>query len=292
MRHRTVLLLAIAVLAAACAGKRPVVPADQLWTDANRAYEDEAWQLAIERYKALLDQHPFDEHAEDAELRIARAYYLAQNFTEAIAAFENFERMHPTSKNLAEVEYHRGMSYALQHGTSDRDPRFATSALTAFRNVIDRFPGTPWAEKAALRIRECREELARHEGVVASYYLERSSLRAAEARLAMLLQDYADTDAAAAMLSDFARAWRRRGEDEPATLALETLVYHHPDSPEGVRAEARLAKDGDSGPAAADPLPDLLAWIKTASTTEERRNVPQPVSAFPDVPPGTPGVPY
>lgn len=288
--RRVALVLALAIGIGSCAGKEQVPPSGTLWTEANQAFEDEAWQLAIERYKALLDQHPFDPNAEEAELRIARAYYLAEEFPEAIAAFENFERMHPTSANLAEVEYHRGMSYALQHGTTDRDQRFAASALTSFRNVIDRFPDTPWAEKAELRIRECREALARHEGVVASYYLGRESLRAAEARLAMVLHDYPETDAAATLLDDFAEAWRHRGEEEPATLALATLVYHHPESPEGVRARSSL---GDRAPAeGSDPLPDLIAWIETASTTEERLDVPRAVSAFPDAPPGMPGSPY
>jgi outer membrane protein assembly factor BamD len=293
MRMTRVVALALLVplALAGCAGKRPIPPAETLWSEANQALDDEAWEVAIERYKALLDQHPFDAHAEEAELRIARAYYLAERFPEAIAAFENFERMHPTSKNLAEVEYHRGMSYALQQGTADRDQRFARSALTSFRNVIDRFPGTPWATRAELRIRECREALARHEGLVAEFYLGRHSLRAAEARLAMLLKEYPDTDAAANVLGDFATAWRKRGERKPATLALETLLYHHPQSPEGVRAQAQLG--GETARPTDDPLPDLLGWIKTASTTKERLDVPRAISAFPDAPAGTtPGTPY
>jgi len=291
IRRVALMALVVPLALGACAGKRQITPAETLWTEANEALGDEAWDLAIERYKALLDQHPFDPHAEEAEFRIARAYYLAQKFPEAIAAFENFERMHPTSANLAEVEYHRGLSYALQHGTADRDQRFASSALTSFRNVIDRFPGTPWAHRAELRIRECRESLARHEGVVASFYLDRESLRAAEARLAMLLHDYPETDAAVTMLEDFALTWRERGEPEAAKLAVQTLRYHHPDAPEAARAAAELGIDVPEAPT--DPLPELLAWIATASTTKERLEVPRSVSAFPDAPAGsTPGTPY
>jgi len=291
MIRRVALVLVVPLTMVACAGKRQIPPAETLWAEANEALDDEAWDLAIERYKALLDQHPFDSHAEEAEFRIARAYYLAEQFPEAIAAFENFERMHPTSSNLAEVEYHRGLSYALQHGTADRDQRFAASALTSFRNVIDRFPGTSWAKRSELRIRECREALARHEGVVASYYLDRESLRAAEARLAMLLHDFPETDAAATMLGDFARTWRKRGEPEAATLAIQTLWYHHPEAPEASRARADLGIDVPK--TSTDPLPELLTWIATASTTKERLDVPRSISAFPDAPAGsTPGTPY
>src|SRR5262245_59196603 len=174
-------MLAVAVLvvivAVGCAGKKPVVPADDLWTEGNNAFDDEAYDYAIQKYKALLDQYPFDPHAEEAELKIAQAYYAAERYPEAIAAFGNFERMHPTSAALPSVEYHRGLAYLAQYTTADRDQQALTNALNSFRNIVDRSPDTPWAERAQLRIRECREALARHEQQVALYYLERESMR-------------------------------------------------------------------------------------------------------------------
>src|SRR5512138_39408 len=99
--RRAVVVVACLALAGCAAGKRPVVPADQLWSEGNQAMSDEAWDVAIDKYKALLDQHPFDPNAEEAELKIAQAYYYAERFPEAIASFADFERMHPTSPNLA-----------------------------------------------------------------------------------------------------------------------------------------------------------------------------------------------
>jgi outer membrane protein assembly factor BamD len=134
---------ALVVAIAGCAGKKAPVPADQLWTEGNASFEDEAYDYAIEKYKALLDQYPFDQHAEEAELKIAQAYYAAERYPEAIAAFSNFERMHPTSTFLPTTEYHRGLSYLAQYTTADRDQQAVTNALNTFRNIVDRFPGTP-----------------------------------------------------------------------------------------------------------------------------------------------------
>src|SRR5215468_2459770 len=98
MMRAAIAVVLVGVLGAlGCSGKKPIVPADTLWTEANDAYNDEAYDLAIQKYKALLDQYPFDPHAEEAELKIAQAYYAVQRYPEAIAAFGNFERMHPTS---------------------------------------------------------------------------------------------------------------------------------------------------------------------------------------------------
>src|SRR5262245_30482460 len=220
MLLRALLVATVAVgILGGCAGKKPVLPADQLWSEGNAAYDDEAYDFAIQKYKALLDQYPFDPNAEEAELKIANAYYAAERYPEAIAAYGNFERMHPTSAFLPSTEYHRGLSYMAQASTSDRDQQPITSALTTFRNIVDRFPGTPWADRSQLRIVECRESLARHEGQVASYYLDQNSMRAAEFRLRGLLTEYPETDAAADALFEFGQEYEEREDMDGARLA-------------------------------------------------------------------------
>lgn len=269
----------LATALAGCAGKKPVVPADQLWTEANESYDDEAYDYAIQKYKALLDQYPFDPHAEEAELKIAQAYYAAERYPEAIAAFGNFERMHPTSSFLPSTEYHRGLSYLAQYSTADRDQQPVTNALTTFRNIVDRFPGTPWAERSQLRIRECREALARHEADVASYYLEHESMRAAEFRLRGLLTDFPETDAAADTLFMFGRAYEARDDADGARLAYATLVRHHPNVPNARTAREQL---GAADTATVDPLPALVGYLDTARSRPDRTAVPRTVSAYPD----------
>ena len=282
MRRRVVGALVVALVALGCASKKPIIPPEKLWSEGEEAFKDEAYELAAERYKALLDQHPFDARAEEAELKIAQSHYLAGRYAEAIAAFGDFERMHPTSPELASVEYHLGMSYLAQASTSDRDQQAHRNALTYFRNLTDRFPASPWAEKARLRVRECREALAKHEANIARYYLKQKNLKAAEARLRGLLTDYPETDAAAEALYAFAQAYAARDEAEGATLALATLARHHASGPHGREAQRRLADakvsvDGD------DPLQLLIARIDRMREQADRQKLPTTVSAYPDI---------
>jgi outer membrane protein assembly factor BamD len=282
MRGRWVGALVVALVAVACSGKKPVVPPEKLWSEGDKAFSDEAYEYAVDRYKALLDQHPFDPRAEEAELRIAQSYYLSHRYAEAIAAFGDFERMHPTSPSLPLVEYHLGMSYLAQASTSDRDQQAHTNALTYFRNLIDRFPQSAYADKARLRMRECREALAKHESDVARYYLRQGNLKAAEARLRGLLTEYPESEATAQALHDFAVAYTKREETEVANLALATLVRYHPDGPLGRDAKEQLT----SGAAALDgqdPLPLLVGRIDRMREQADRQNVPRTVSAYPEI---------
>jgi outer membrane protein assembly factor BamD len=284
MRIRaTVLAIALAATFVGCAGKKPPQPADQLWSEANEHFEDEAYDYAIQKYKALLDQYPFDPHAEEAELKIAQAYYAAQRYPEAIAAFGNFERMHPTSEFLPSTEYYRGLAYVAQYSTADRDQQAITNALTTFRSIADRFPGTPWAERSQLRMRECREALARHEAQVATWYLDKNSMRAAESRLHTMLTEYPDTDATAETLYAFGRAYADRDDPAASKLAYATLLRHHPDGPWAASARDALGSDGTgTDGAGADPLPAFVSFLDAASTRPDRMAVPRTVSAYPD----------
>ncbi|HXJ35190.1 MAG TPA: outer membrane protein assembly factor BamD [Candidatus Eisenbacteria bacterium] len=275
------LVVAVVLVAGAlgCAGKKPTLPADELWTEANEAFEDEAYDYAVQKYKALLDQYPFDAHAEEAELKIAQAYYQADRYPEAIAAFGNFERMHPTSPFLPSVEYYRGLSYMAQYTTADRDQQAIKNALTSFHNIVDRFPNTPWAERANIRIRECREALARHEAEVATYYLRRKSIRAAESRLRGLLTEYPETDATADVLATFGAAYTDREETEGAKLAYETILQLRPQGPLGEEARKELGSDP---PPTDEALPKLVAFIDSSRVRPDRVAVPKAVSAYPD----------
>jgi outer membrane protein assembly factor BamD len=269
--------LLVALLCAACGShKRPSVPSDKLWADGGQAMQDEAWDLAVQDYKQLLEQYPFDPNAEEAEVNIAEAYFNEGRYPEAIAAFGDFERMHPTSDNLAQIEYRRGMAYLAQHRSADRDQQAIKNALDSFRNLAERYPGTPWATRADLRVRECREELAEHDAGIARFYLKRGSLRAAESRLRGLLIDYPETQATAQTLDQFAKVYATRDEPEEANLALATLVRYHGDSQIGQDARTQLKLDPAEGQ---DPLPLLVARIDAMRTQADRENPPAPVSA-------------
>jgi len=262
MRTVACFLALVVTLAIGCGPKR-VPTAEETFSSAKDYFDSGAYELAIQSYRELLDQYPFSEHAAEAEAKIAQAYYLMGRYPEAIAAFGDFERMHPTSPLVPLVNYYLGMSYLRQMRPLDRDQGSSGNAHAYFRAVIDRYPGTPWAQRARLRLRECEEALAAHELYVARFYFRHGNLSAAEARIAKLLKAYAHTDIAGEALYLLGEEYLKRDLQELSELALLALVAHYPDTPPARRASARLAGLTHSATpmaatAAGDPLALLL----------------------------------
>jgi len=188
-------LLAVASLISSC-GPPPPPLETELSGEAETEFRKGNFNLAAKHYEELLEQYPFSEEAEEARLRVAESHYLNEDYEKAIAAFQDFERIHPTSPLLPFVEYSIGMSYLDQRRTKDRDKSSTENALRQFESVADRYVDTLYGRLALYRIRQCHETLASHELYVGDYYRGKKDRNAAVNRYRYLLQNYPNTVAA------------------------------------------------------------------------------------------------
>jgi outer membrane protein assembly factor BamD len=259
MRRHSLAILSLLLAVAGCAAKTQRT-ADEYFGEANTYFRQEALVAAIEHYRELLDQYPFSEYNEEAELKIAHAQYLAENYTEAVVALTDFQRRHPTSPHLPFVGYYLGMCYARQISSIDRDQTAAQNAQTYFLTVSRQYPESPFAELAQEQLARCREGLAEHELYVADFYRHRGNPKAAEIRLLTLASQYGDTGASATGLIQLANLYRGQDQKENAALAYRALAQLHPGTAYAVRAQRALQRlaTGESS-LTADPLDMLLA---------------------------------
>jgi len=189
------LAVVLAIVCSAC-GAPPVPPEGELFGQANHEFENRDFVMAAQFYDKLLEQYPFSDNAEVARLRIAHAYYLGGEYEKAIAAFNDFERLHPTSAALPFVEYSIGMAYLDQARPLDRDKAATENAKLQFERVLTRYEGTLYGRLAAFRINQCDELLAGHELKVGDYYASVGKEAAAISRYRYLVEQYPKTDAA------------------------------------------------------------------------------------------------
>ncbi|MFM7142925.1 MAG: outer membrane protein assembly factor BamD, partial [Alphaproteobacteria bacterium] len=155
----------------------------------------------------------------EIEPAMARAHYAGGSYVESIAAFSDFQRMHPTSQDLPAVEYSVGQAYLDQASTIDRDLGSASNASRRFESVIDRFPEDGHAIESARKLHESREFLAERELYVAKYYYRRGRLPAARVRMAQLVARYPETQAAGEAMERIAEDGRDTDDTALAKLA-------------------------------------------------------------------------
>jgi outer membrane protein assembly factor BamD (BamD/ComL family) len=77
---RFVTLLVTLALAVGCSSEKPKLSADAYYNEASDAFAKKNYDSAVKSYKDLLDQYPFSDHAEEAELRIAHAQYKSRHY--------------------------------------------------------------------------------------------------------------------------------------------------------------------------------------------------------------------
>jgi outer membrane protein assembly factor BamD len=259
MRRTEVAALLIALGFLGCGAKKHLT-ADQYFHEASENFRDGAYTLAVDQFHELLDQHPFSQYNEEAEVRIAQAQYLLGNYAEAIVAFTDFQRRHPTSPYLPFVGYYLGMCYASQLTTIDRDQAAAQNAQNVFLTLIQEYPDSPFADLAREQSARCRRNLAEHELYIARYYSEHGKDKAAEIRLLTLASRYGDTATSADALLRLANLYRQDRQNDEAVLAYRALEQMHPRSTQAAVAKRALERLGKTdAPPESDPLDLLLA---------------------------------
>jgi outer membrane protein assembly factor BamD len=292
MARRIVLSLlcgAALLLAGGCSVTKKRLSATEYYTKAGEAFEKEKFSSAADNYSELLDQYPLNPYAEEAQLKVAYAYYLDGSYAEAIAAFSDFERAYPTSTHLPFVEYFRGLCYLRQMRSIDRDQSTTEKAYEFFRTVVDRYVESPFAPLAAEKITECRESLAAHELYVADLYKKYGHYFAAIVRLRGLVERYPETDASLTGLAQMRNILTLGGEEQLLTMANTALEARRSLTPTSSQEATNLAAlpPDNLPPAVAGPLEELVTELKRREdlareqAAKSGRTTPTPTSEAP-----------
>ncbi len=239
MKRLLLILVALALLPASACSLRQKPTGENYYAQAQLDFATKEYKAAIENYQLVIDKFPFSPYAEDAEMKIGLAYYQQKDYAEAIGALDDFQRMHPTSKNLELVTYYIGLSYYDQIGREDQDQGKTTAALKRFQELEQRFPEGDFAALAHDKVLVCREMLARNQMIVGNYYYKRANFRAAESRFAELLQKYPETPVAPDALYELGVSLEKEGKRYSAAQAFAAVEKHFPNSNYAKRAQVR-----------------------------------------------------
>ncbi|MBI4490413.1 MAG: outer membrane protein assembly factor BamD [Deltaproteobacteria bacterium] len=221
---------------------QPNPTAEALFEDGMTYFNNKKYALAIDRFQRVKAEFPFSPQLIPAELKLAEAYYLNQQYPEAVAAFKEFQALHPTNENIPLVIYHLGLAHFGQFTATDRDQKITEIAKGYFETVVRNHPNSPYANQAKEKLAKCLEYLAEHEFHIAAFYLREKKYPAARDRLEEILRRYRETPTAVKTLYYLGESYRLEKNNLKAALAYEALIQHYPESALAKEARTQLAQ--------------------------------------------------
>jgi len=219
---------------------------EQVFERAESNYEKHRWQKARSYYTHLYENYPNDPLGRRSLLRIADTFYEQGdpvNLVEAQYKYRDFINRYPTSEQADYAMLRIAMCSYRQMEKPDRDQQKTREALDKFHDMIRTYPNSPLRPEAEAKRQEVLDRLAKHEHLVARFYMKRGSWNAAVQRLNFLIDTYPNYNDRAGAFYDLGNALSALGRNGEARLYFERVVSEFPKSDYADRARRRL---GDS----------------------------------------------
>ena len=211
----------------------------QLYEQIQTLLEKSSYDLAIQNLQLLESRFPFGNYADQSQLEIIYAYYQNGDEGAAIAAAERFISLHPEHPNSDYAWYMKGIAnYPLKPGLlsrfynsdkASRDVESARKSFNEFRSFLYRYPKSIYADDAFARMVYIKNILARHELVVANYYIKRRAYTAAINRAKNVIENYPKTEATSDAIAILIFCYNRVGLNNLADKNLQILKLNYPE---------------------------------------------------------------
>ena len=227
--------------------------------DVNTLY-NAAWQrmqtgqyaIAAALFDEVERQHPYSVWARRAQLMSAFSYYAARDHTKSIESARRFLSIHPGNRDAPYALYLVGLNYYEQISDVTRDQAVTRQALDSLGELVRRYPQTPYAEDARLKIDLVNDHLAGKEMEIGRFYQRRNQWLASVLRFRTVVDEYQTTSHTPEALMRLTESYLALGIPEEARRAAAVLGANYPTSRWYERAYALVQRHA---PQAAAPAP-------------------------------------
>lgn len=170
----------------------PEDTAQELFETANDFMAEKNYVAAIERYNKLRDAYPFSPYTIDAELALADAYFLDEEYSAAVEAYKDFESLHPRHESMPYVLYQIGVARVKGFMSIDRPTTELQDGYMYFDRLIQSYPHTEYAKAAPDYMKQIRELMAEHELYVANVFFQMEKYNSAWKRYTYVVDNFPD----------------------------------------------------------------------------------------------------
>ena len=185
---------------------------------------------AAQLFDELERQHPYSAWATKAQLMAAYSNYQQGAYDEAIIGLDRFIELHPGHRDVGYAYYLKGLSYYEQISDVGRDQKMTRLALATLRDIVKRFPASPFARDARIKLELTQDHLAGKEMEVGRYYMRRREYLAAINRFKFVIEKYQTTRHVPEALHRVTESYLALGITDEAQMATAVLGYNYPGS--------------------------------------------------------------
>jgi len=192
--------------------------------------ESRRWRLAAQAFDEVERQHPYSVWARRAQLMSAYAFYMDNDYDNAILSAERFLALHPGNENAAYAHYIIAVSHYEQITDVYRDQKKTAEARQALLEVTRRYPGTDYARDARLKLDLVNDQLAAKDMNVGRFYLKNGHYLAAISRFRRVIDQFGTTSHVPEALHRLVEAHTALGILPEAQKYAAVLGHNHPGS--------------------------------------------------------------
>lgn len=221
-------MLAIVMLAGGC-GSTPkdetaAWSPEKLYAEARDEANAGNYERAGKLFERLEGRAAGTVIAQQAQLERAHVLYKTNEKAQALTVLERFIKLHPTSPALDYALYLQGLvnfndnlgilGGLSKRDLSERDQQASRDSYQSFKQLIDQFPLSVYAEDSKVRMNYIINSLAAYEVHVARYYFRRGAYVAAVNRAQQAVKDFQQSPAAEEALFIMVQAYDRLGLEQ------------------------------------------------------------------------------
>jgi outer membrane protein assembly factor BamD len=255
------LLVIVGLLSLGACGAKSTTTTVEYSVSAQKNYEkglkkldEKDWIAASKYFGFIKSRFPYSKYAVLAELRLADAEFGAEQYLESIDAYRLFMKFHPTHEMVANgyASYRIGEAYYKQLSgdfwlfppSFEKDQSSTEDAANELKAFLDKYPDSPYRDKAKEIIKGVGKRLADHEWYVARYYWDRGKPMGTVLRLRRLLERYRGVGYDEEALWLLGRAYVAVDMPDRARNTWNDLVEHYPHTKRADDARAAIGKLG------------------------------------------------
>jgi len=217
--------------------------------------KDENFPEATKYFTYVKNKFPFSRYATMAELRLADALFAQDKYLEAIDAYKQFLKFHPTHPEVLAgyVSYRICQGYVEQIPSDwflvppshEKDQGATRDAMRELQSFVRTFPQSKYMDKVRDLYRRCIRKLADHELYVARFYLDRDKPRAAILRLETLLQKYPEAGVDPEVMLLLGQTYLKMEKRDKARETFASLIQKYPNDAYAAKAKLYLKFMGE-----------------------------------------------